>query len=47
MGQEAWDTAVERGMEYYKKGEEAVRDAGRSAKEFTNQVKDLSEGPQR
>ena len=36
MGQEAWDTAVERGMEYYKKGEEAVRDAGRSAKEFTN-----------
>jgi len=29
MGQEAWDTAVEGGTGYYKKGEEAVRDVGR------------------
>lgn len=47
MGQEAWDTAVAQGMEYYKKGEEAVRDVGRSAKEFANQVQDVSEGRQR
>jgi len=39
-GQEAWDTAVERGKEYYNKGEEAVRDAGRSAKEFAKQAQD-------
>lgn len=36
-GEEAWDTAVERGKEYYNKGEELVRDAGRSAKEFARQ----------
>jgi gas vesicle protein len=36
-GQEAWDTAVERGKEYYDKGEEVVRDAGRSAKQFVKQ----------
>jgi gas vesicle protein len=36
-GQEAWDTAVERGKEYYDKGEEVVRDAGRSAKQFVRQ----------
>ena len=29
MGQEAWDTAVERGTGYYKKGEESIRDVGR------------------
>lgn len=39
-GQEAWDTAVERGKEYYNKGEEAVRDAGRSAKELAKQAQD-------
>jgi gas vesicle protein len=33
-GQEAWDTVVERGKEFYEKGEEVVRDAGRSAGEF-------------
>jgi gas vesicle protein len=37
QGQEAWDTAVERGKEYYEKGEDFVRDAGRSAKEFAEQ----------
>ncbi|MCS6302637.1 MAG: YtxH domain-containing protein [Nitrospira sp.] len=36
-GQEAWDTAVERGEEYYNRGEEAIRDAGRSAKEFARE----------
>lgn len=36
-GHEAWDTAVERGREYYDKGEEMIRDAGRSAKEFARQ----------
>jgi len=36
-GQEAWDTAVERGEQYYNRGEEAIRDAGRSAKEFARQ----------
>ena len=36
-GQEAWDTAVERGREYYDKGEEAIRDARQSAREFTKQ----------
>ncbi len=36
-GEEAWDTAVERGKEYYNKGEEFARDAGRSAKEFARQ----------
>lgn len=37
-GQEAWDTAVERGKDYYNKGEEAVRETGRSAKEFAKQA---------
>ena len=36
-GQEAWDTAVERGKEYYDKGEKVVRDAGRSARELAKQ----------
>jgi gas vesicle protein len=36
-GQAAWDTPVERGQEFYEKGEEVVRDAGRSAKEFAKQ----------
>lgn len=46
-GQEAWDTAVERGKEYYNKGEEAVRDAGRSAKEFAKQAQDSVREPGR
>ena len=36
-GEEAWDTAVERGKEYYDKGQEVAREAGRSAKEFVKQ----------
>jgi len=39
-GQEAWDTAVERGKQYYDRGEEALREAGRSAKEFAKQGQD-------
>ena len=46
-GQEAWDTAVERGKEYYNKGEEAVRDAGRSAKEFAKHAQDVAREPGR
>ncbi|MDC8447444.1 MAG: YtxH domain-containing protein [Nitrospira sp.] len=42
-GQEAWDTAVERGKEYYDKGEETIREAGRSAKEFAEQGKNAVE----
>ncbi len=36
-GQEALDTAVERGKKYYDKGEEVARDAGRSARDLANQ----------
>jgi gas vesicle protein len=36
-GQEAWDTAVERGREYYDKRKEVIGDAGRSAREFQKQ----------
>ena len=39
-GEEAWDTVVERGTEYYNKGEEFVRDAGRSAKDLARQGQD-------
>ncbi|MDK2744617.1 MAG: YtxH domain-containing protein [Nitrospira sp. BO4] len=35
--EETWDTAMERGKEYYDKGEEVVREAGQSAKEFAAQ----------
>jgi hypothetical protein len=38
---------VERGKEYYNKGEEAVREAGRSAKEFAKQVQDVVRDPGR
>lgn len=37
QGEEALDIVVERGKEYYDKGEEVVQDAGRSAKEFAKQ----------
>ena len=33
-GHEAWDTVVDRGKDFYEKGEEVVRDAGRAAREF-------------
>jgi gas vesicle protein len=36
-GPDAWDTVVERGKEFYEKGEEVIRDTGRSAREFAKQ----------
>ena len=36
-GQEAWDTAVERGKDYYDHGEKAVREVGRSARDLAQQ----------
>ncbi|MDF0642418.1 MAG: YtxH domain-containing protein [Nitrospira sp.] len=39
-GRAAWDTAVERGREYYEQGREAVQDAGRAAKEYAQSGKD-------
>ena len=33
-GRAAWDTAVERGKEYYEKGQETMQDVGRSARDF-------------
>lgn len=39
-GQEAWDTAVERGKEYYDKGQETLQEAGRAAKDFAKQGQD-------
>lgn len=36
QGREAWDTAVKRGKEYFDKGEEVVRDAGRSQGNLPN-----------
>jgi gas vesicle protein len=36
-GREAWDSAVEQGKEYYNKGEETIREAGRSVQEATKQ----------
>jgi gas vesicle protein len=39
-GRAAWDQAVERGKEYYEKGQEAVQDVGRSAREYAQQGKE-------
>jgi gas vesicle protein len=39
-GKAAWDTAVERGREYYDKGQDAVQEAGRSAREFAQSGKE-------
>jgi gas vesicle protein len=36
QGREVWDTAVKRGKEYYDKGEEVVREAGRSQRNLPN-----------
>lgn len=36
QGRDAWDTAVERGKEYYDNGEEVVRDAGQSERNLPN-----------
>lgn len=39
-GRAAWDTAVERGREYYEQGHEAVQEAGRTAKDYAQSGKD-------
>ena len=39
-GRAAWDTAVERGREYYEQGEEAVQEAGRTAKDYAQSGKE-------
>ncbi len=36
QGREVWDTAVKRGKDYYDKGEEVVRDTGRSQGNMPN-----------
>ena len=36
QGREVWDTAVKRGKEYHDKGEEGIRDAGRSQGNLPN-----------
>lgn len=41
-GQEAWDSVVDRGKEFYEKGEELVRDAGRLAKDSPTQTPDVA-----
>jgi gas vesicle protein len=40
-GQETWDTVVERGKEFYEKGEGVIRDAGQSAREFATQGQEV------
>lgn len=39
-GRAAWDTAVERGREYYEHGQEAAQEAGRTAKEYAQSGKE-------
>jgi len=39
-GRAAWDTAVERGREYYEQGQEAVQEAGKTAKEYAQSGKE-------
>jgi gas vesicle protein len=39
-GRAAWDTAVERGREYYEQGQETVQEAGRTAKEYAQSGKE-------
>jgi gas vesicle protein len=46
-GHEALDTMMERGKEYYDKGEQVVRDAGRSAQDFAKQTQDMAREPGR
>jgi len=41
-GQEAWDTAVERGKEYMESGRQAVQEAGRSAREYMESGKETA-----
>jgi len=40
QGRAAWDTAVERGKEFYDKGQDTVQEAGRSAREYAQSGKE-------
>jgi len=44
---EVWEAAVEPGQEYYDNGEGAVREMGRSAKEFVKQAQGMIREPGR
>jgi gas vesicle protein len=39
-GKAAWDTAVDRGKEYYEKGQDTLQEAGRSARDFAQSGKE-------
>lgn len=39
-GQEAWDTAVERGQEYMERGQDALREAGRTVRDYAESGKE-------
>ncbi|NWF73033.1 MAG: YtxH domain-containing protein [Nitrospirae bacterium] len=40
QGKSAWDTAVDKGKEYYDKGHDGVQGKGRSAREFKETAKE-------
>lgn len=42
-GRAAWDTAVERGQEYVEEGKQALRNAGRSARESAENMAQTAE----
>ncbi|MCE3221995.1 MAG: hypothetical protein K0S58_175 [Nitrospira sp.] len=43
QGRAAWDTAVERGQEYVEGGKQALRNAGRAAREFVDETAQTAE----
>ena len=47
QGRAAWDTAVERGKEFYDKGQDAMQEAGRSASEIKETGKEALREPSR
>ena len=43
QGRAVWDQAIERGQEYVEGGKQALRNAGRSAREFVDEAKQTAE----
>jgi len=43
-GRSAWDNAVERGKEYYEKGQETVQEAGRTVRDYAQSGKENLRG---
>ncbi len=43
QGRAAWDNVVERGQEYVEGGKQAIRNAGRSAREFVDKGAETAE----